>query len=62
MAGVAAFGSVALAFIQTNTHTPIPRVSRIPIRQVDRTDTVRARLAAGLFERCAEWNGYGRCA
>ncbi|KAG2492998.1 hypothetical protein HYH03_008662 [Edaphochlamys debaryana] len=27
---------------------------------VDRTDTVRARLAAGLFERCAEWNGYGR--
>eukprot|EP00884_Botryococcus_braunii_P020712 jgi/Botrbrau1/7324/Bobra.247_3s0019.1 len=27
---------------------------------VDRTDTVRARVAAGLFERVAEWNGYGR--
>lgn len=25
-----------------------------------RTDTVRARIAAGLFERVAEWNGYGR--
>eukprot|EP00198_Chlamydomonas_reinhardtii_P009687 XP_001699024.1 predicted protein [Chlamydomonas reinhardtii] len=24
---------------------------------VDQTDTVRGRLAAGLFERCAEWNG-----
>jgi len=27
---------------------------------VDRTDTVRARVAAGLFERISEWNGYGR--
>ncbi|CAK0787350.1 hypothetical protein CVIRNUC_010570 [Coccomyxa viridis] len=27
---------------------------------VDRTDTVRARVAAGLLERIAEWNGYGR--
>lgn len=27
---------------------------------MDRTDTVRARVAAGLFERIAEWNGYGR--
>lgn len=27
---------------------------------VDRTDTVRARVAAGLFERIAEWNGFGR--
>ncbi len=27
---------------------------------VDRTDTVRARVATGLFERIAEWNGYGR--
>ena len=27
---------------------------------VDRTDTVRARVATGLFERVAEWNGYGR--
>ncbi len=25
-----------------------------------RTDTVRARIAAGLFERIAEWNGFGR--
>lgn len=25
-----------------------------------RTDTVRARVAAGLFERISEWNGYGR--
>ena len=25
-----------------------------------RTDTVRARVATGLFERIAEWNGYGR--
>ncbi|GLC54138.1 hypothetical protein PLESTB_000828000 [Pleodorina starrii] len=32
----------------------------IQVLFVDRTDTVRARLAAGLFERCAEWNGYGR--
>ena len=27
---------------------------------VDRSDTVRARVAAGLLERVAEWNGYGR--
>ena len=27
---------------------------------MDRTDTVRARVAAGLLERIAEWNGYGR--
>ncbi|BDA42924.1 hypothetical protein COCOBI_03-8170 [Coccomyxa sp. Obi] len=27
---------------------------------VDRSDTVRARVATGLFERVAEWNGYGR--
>lgn len=27
---------------------------------VDWTDTVRARVATGLFERIAEWNGYGR--
>lgn len=27
---------------------------------VDNTDTVRARVAAGLFERIAEWNGFGR--
>lgn len=27
---------------------------------VDRTDTVLARLATGLFERVAEWNGWGR--
>jgi len=27
---------------------------------VDRTDTVRARVAAGLFERIAEWNGWSR--
>ena len=27
---------------------------------VDRSDTVRARVAAGLLERIAEWNGYGR--
>lgn len=25
-----------------------------------RTDTVRARVAAGLFERISEWNGFGR--
>ena len=25
-----------------------------------RSDTVRARVATGLFERIAEWNGYGR--
>ena len=25
-----------------------------------RTDTVRARVATGLFERIAEWNGFGR--
>lgn len=27
---------------------------------VDSSDTVRARVAAGLFERICEWNGYGR--
>lgn len=27
---------------------------------VDSSDTVRARVAAGLFERISEWNGYGR--
>lgn len=27
---------------------------------VDRSDTVRARVAAGLFERVSEWNGWGR--
>lgn len=27
---------------------------------VDKTDTVRARFAAAIFERIAEWNGYGR--
>ncbi|KAK9817141.1 hypothetical protein WJX72_010178 [[Myrmecia] bisecta] len=27
---------------------------------VDRTDTVRARIAVGLFDKLAEWNGYGR--
>ncbi|KXZ42038.1 hypothetical protein GPECTOR_218g462 [Gonium pectorale] len=37
-----------------------PRFCLCDVLFVDRTDTVRARLAAGLFERCAEWNGYGR--
>ena len=32
----------------------------VQILFVDRTDTVRARVAAGLLERIAEWNGYGR--
>jgi hypothetical protein len=27
---------------------------------VCRSDTVRARVAAGLFERVSEWNGWGR--
>uniref|UniRef100_A0A7R9VUT7 Uncharacterized protein n=1 Tax=Chlamydomonas euryale TaxID=1486919 RepID=A0A7R9VUT7_9CHLO len=27
---------------------------------VDRSGTLRARFAAGIFERIAEWNGYGR--
>ena len=27
---------------------------------VDRSDTVRARVATGLFELIAEWNGFGR--
>jgi hypothetical protein len=27
---------------------------------VFRSDTVRARIAVGLFERISEWNGYGR--
>lgn len=27
---------------------------------IDKHDTVRARVAAGLFELIAEWNGYGR--
>jgi protein-tyrosine-phosphatase len=27
---------------------------------IDNTDIVRARVAAGLFESIAEWNGYGR--
>ena len=29
-------------------------------RSHTRSDTVRARVAAGFFERIAEWNGYGR--
>ena len=33
---------------------------RLQILFVDRSDTVRARVAAGLLERIAEWNGYGR--
>ncbi|PNW72914.1 hypothetical protein CHLRE_14g611484v5 [Chlamydomonas reinhardtii] len=41
-----------------------PKVSwsryHLQVLFVDQTDTVRGRLAAGLFERCAEWNGYGR--
>ncbi len=32
----------------------------VQILFVDRSDTVRARVAAGLLERVAEWNGYGR--
>lgn len=32
----------------------------VQIMFVDRSDTVRARVAAGLLERVAEWNGYGR--
>lgn len=32
----------------------------IQVLFVDRHDSVRARLAAGLFELCASWNGYGR--
>ena len=35
-------------------------LSAVQILFVDRTDTVRARVAAGLLERIAEWNGYGR--
>ena len=27
---------------------------------IDQSDTLRARLASGLFDRIAEWNGYGR--
>ena len=27
---------------------------------MDRSDTVRARVATGLFELVAEWNGFGR--
>ena len=27
---------------------------------VDHSDTVRARVATGLFELIAEWNGFGR--
>ncbi|KAL6759752.1 hypothetical protein V8C86DRAFT_2568453 [Haematococcus lacustris] len=27
---------------------------------VDRSDTVRARIASGVFDRIAEWNGFGR--
>lgn len=27
---------------------------------IDRSDTLRARMAAGLFEKVAEWNGFGR--
>jgi hypothetical protein len=27
---------------------------------IDADDVLRGRLAAGLFERVAEWNGYGR--
>jgi hypothetical protein len=32
----------------------------VQILFVDHSDTVRARVAAGLFELIAEWNGFGR--
>ena len=37
-----------------------PLSAPVQILFVDRSDTVRARVAAGLLERVAEWNGYGR--
>lgn len=43
---------------------PLPGVDwtryHLQVLFIDSTDTLRARMAAGLFERVAEWNGYGR--
>lgn len=56
-AGVTTAGSTTLAYSWPGVDW---RRYHLQVLFVDRTDTVRARLAAGLFERCAEWNGYGR--
>ncbi|CAL5222340.1 g4690 [Coccomyxa viridis] len=49
---------------RARTDQNLPKVDwtryHLQILFVDRSDTVRARVAAGLLERIAEWNGYGR--
>lgn len=52
------------AALQQTRDASLPQVDwtryHLQVLFVDRTDTVRARVATGLFERIAEWNGYGR--
>ncbi|DBA98368.1 TPA: hypothetical protein ACH3X3_012383 [Trebouxia sp. C0006] len=53
------------ASLQQNRETAnLPQIDwtryHLQVLFVDRSDTVRARVATGLFERIAEWNGYGR--
>ncbi|KAG2423392.1 hypothetical protein HXX76_015357 [Chlamydomonas incerta] len=63
-AGTSSSSSTAAAAVTKSLAHLWPKVSwsryHLQVLFVDQTDTVRGRLAAGLFERCAEWNGYGR--
>lgn len=49
---------------QQGCHTKLADVDwsryHLQVLFIDRHDQLRARLAAGLFEKVAEWNGYGR--
>ncbi|KAF6257499.1 hypothetical protein COO60DRAFT_1222385 [Scenedesmus sp. NREL 46B-D3] len=49
---------------QEGCHTKLAHVDwsryHLQVLFIDRHDQLRARLAAGLFEKVAEWNGYGR--
>jgi len=50
------------AVVQQKTHLPHVDWTRyhLQVLFIDQSDTLRARLASGLFDRIAEWNGYGR--
>lgn len=57
--------NTVFAALQQNRDTAsLPQIDwtryHLQVLFVDRSDTVRARVATGLFERIAEWNGYGR--
>lgn len=58
------YSTVAQFSESLSCHDPPVELHRLRLRLqilfVDRSDTVRARVATGIFERVAEWNGYGR--